>query len=264
MWYPLRPCGDGQDLVLAVDFGGAREEAGFEDLAARLPSGCTVWVTQPPDHVIDGPADAARHIDTWRDSALSAGARISAVIGYCSGAAVAAHLAREFDAHRQPVGLVLVDPTSATRELLVEVYRSSVESLGRACEFPPVRDGRGDGPAPDGDGLVHLARQLGDSYAGVAGEVGRELDLEDDLVEDLVVRVRGYLSYLVVTGLARTPAQLSVPALTVMSATHPEDSFPQIGNRRVRFDVARADLLANPRVGQVLTEFVAARAISSR
>ncbi|MEU4772797.1 hypothetical protein [Micromonospora sp. NPDC023644] len=264
MWYPLRPGGDGGDLVLAVDFGGAREEAGFEDLAAWLPSDCAVWVTQPPDHVVDGPAEAARHIDTWRDLALSAGARISAVIGYCSGAATAAHLAREFAAHRQPVGLVLVDPAWATRELLVDVYRSSVEALGRACDLPPERDGRGDGPAPDGAGLVHLARQLADRYAGVAGDVGRELDIEDDLVEDLVVRMRRYLSYLVVTGLARPPAQLPVPALTVMSAAHPEESFPQVGDRRVRFDVARADLLADPRVGQLLTEFVAGRATSSR
>jgi hypothetical protein len=256
IWYPLRADDGGQDLVLSVDFGGARPEAGFMDLAARLPSDYTVLATRPPDH---GPPRPARQIDAWRDAAVAAGGRIATVIGYCSGAAVAARLAEDLDDHRQPVRLVLVDPAVTTHELLLNVYHSSIESLAAVCPQPPVENDVADGPAPGEVGLARFARHLADSYAQAARQAGRELDLDDELVDDLVVRFRRYLSYLVVAGLAEKPAQISVPVLTVMSATHPEDAFPLVGDRRVRFDVARADLLADAGVGQILTEFIVAR-----
>lgn len=257
-WQPLRAGGDGRDLVLAVDFGGARPEAGFVDLADRLPSDCTVLATRPPDGVVGHPADAARQVAAWRDAALATGAETATVIGYCSGAAVAAGLATELDGHGLRVGLVLVDPAVATPDLLVDVYRSSVESLVAVCDEPPADDDVADGPAPGADDLIDLARRLGDGYAGTAGHVGQVLDLDDELVQDLVVRFRRYLSYLVVAGLAERPERVGVPVLTVLSAAHPDDAFPLTGDRRVRFGVARADLLADAEVGQLLAGFVAA------
>ncbi|WP_320064499.1 hypothetical protein [Micromonospora sp. RTGN7] len=264
MWTPLRDGAGGPDLVLTVDFGGARPEAGFVELAARLPADRTVLATRPPDRVVDDPADAARQIDAWRDAVLATGARVSAVIGYCSGAAVAARLAQDLTAHRHRVGLVLVDPAVATHELLLDAYRNSIESLGAVLDQPPDTGDEVSGPGPGRTGMVDLARRLGDSYARVAGQVGRELELDDELVEDLVVRFQRYLSYLVVAAVAELPASLTgqsaaLPVLTVLSAVHPEDAVPIVGDRRVRFDISRADLLADAGVGRLVAEFITGR-----
>ncbi|MFF3868883.1 hypothetical protein [Micromonospora sp. NPDC001898] len=265
MWSLLRVGDGGQDLVLTVDFGGARPEAGFVDLAARLPSGCTVLATRPPDRVIDDPVDAVRQVDAWRDAVLATGARISAVIGYCSGATVATRLAHDLTTHGHPVSLVLVDPAVATHELLLEAYHSAIESLVAVLDQPPTSGDEASGPGPGGAALVGLARRLCDSYVRTAGQVGRELDLDDDLVDDLAVRFQRYLSYLVVAALAELPTPvtaLRLPVLTVMSATHPDDAFPAVGDRRVRFDVPRADLLADAGAGRLLAEFITGRSVT--
>ncbi|MGC4807625.1 hypothetical protein [Micromonospora sp. DT233] len=263
MWSPLRAAADGRDLVLTVDFGGARPEAGFAELTPLLPDDRAVLVTRPPDRVVDDAADAARQVDAWRDAVLASGARVCTVIGYCTGAAVAARLAQDLAAHGHPVGLVLVDPAVAGAGQLLAAHRDAVESLVAVLDRAPADAEATDptpGPAPD---LVELARGLAADYARTAGRVGRELDLDDELVADLVVRVRRYLSYLVVVALTAPPTpQDGPPTLTVLSAAHPPDAFPAVGGRQVRFDVPRADLLADAGVGRLLAEFVAGRPVT--
>ena len=251
-WVPLT--GTGDDVVLAVDFGGAREEAGFGELAPLLPAGITVLASQSPAGLPDGVAGAAARLDRWRDEA--AGRQVTAVLGYCAGAAVASWLAGEIGGDTPAV--VLLDPATTTAGTLLASYHTStaslVEALGRPAEPDEEAAELAAAAEPTAAGLLDLAARLAARYERTAEEAGRELDLSDELVGDLVARFTRYLGYLVITRQAEDRRQATPPSLSLVSAVHPADAFPAPGELR-RFEVPRSALLAEPEVAQAVAEF---------
>lgn len=258
---------DGQgDLVVAVDFGGVREEAGFPDLLPYLEIDHEIVVPVTTVQLEGDSLDLARHqLELWLDGIRRSGRPVTAIMGYCAGSAIAARLVRELAWDAPAPALVLLDPSWPDGEVLREAHEVAVRSLLSA-----LPDSVGIEPfaqEPDGraEDLATLARHLVDHYARAAGVVAERLKLRDDAVRGLVRRVDRHLTYLVVASVetARVSAvDLAVdPAsvLTILSAATPDD-VARLGGATLRTELPRPRLLADPDVAGHVSGFVRGRA----
>lgn len=255
---------DGQgDLVVAVDFGGVREEAGFPDLLPYLEIDDEIVVPVTTVQLEGDSKDIAhRQLELWLDGIRQSGRPVTAVLGYCAGSAIAARLVREL-AHDAPApALVLLDPSWPDGEVLREAHEVAVRSLLSA-----VPDSVGIEPFAEelesrDEDLATLARHLVDHYTRAAGDVAERLKLRPDAVRGLVRRVDRHLTYLVVASVEAakvSTADQGASALTILSAATPGE-VARLGGETLRTDLPRPQLLADPGVADRVASFVRGRA----
>lgn len=256
--------GDG-DLVVAVDFGGVREEAGFPDLLEHLEIDheIVVPVTTVP---LEGASEdlAHRQLTAWLDDIRRTGRRITAILGYCAGSAIALRLLRELSPEAS--GLVLLDPSWPDGAVLREAHEVAARSLLAALtDSEPVESRLREQDARVDEDLATLARALVDDYARTASVVAGRLSLRRDAVQSLVQRVDRHLTYLTVASVeaAKVSAMETVGSrdsvLTILSAATPAE-VARIDGTTVRTDLARPRLLADPGVAATVANFVRGRA----
>ncbi|MEU4382376.1 hypothetical protein [Micromonospora echinofusca] len=259
---PVTTLRDGRHgVVVAVDFGGVREEAGFPDLLPFLTIEHTVLVPQTTVEIdADWEGMRQHQLRSWLDSIRSYGQRVSAVLGYCAGSAMATRLAIELaDAAGGPA-LVLLDPSWPTREVLLEAHEVAVERLLDSVRDPAVRQSL-RAPVPDEADPTRLARALVTHYSETAWRVAAQLGLTETPVRKLITRIEQHLSYLLVAaGEAADVAtrDLLPPAgsvLTILSVATPGEVAWMPGTT-VRTELPRPRLLADPAVASRVEEFI--------
>jgi hypothetical protein len=253
------------DLVVAVDFGGVREEAGFPDLLEHLESDHEIVV--PVTTVrLEGPSEdiAQRQLVSWLDDIRRTGRRVAAVLGYCAGSPLAVRLLREL-APQAPT-LVLLDPSWPDGAVLREAHEVAVRTLLSALpESVRIEPFVGEAEGSVAEDLAGLARVLVDDYARTASVVADRLSLRREAVDGLVKQVDRHLTYLTVSSVeaARVSDSEQLGAsdavLTILSARTPGE-VARIHGATWRTDLPRPQLLADPGVAARIADFVHGRA----
>ncbi|MEU6073994.1 hypothetical protein [Micromonospora sp. NPDC047074] len=248
-------------VVVAVDFGGVREEAGFPDLLPHLSIEHTVLVPQTTVE-IDGDWEGMRRrqLESWVDGIRSYGQPVSAVLGYCAGSAMATRLAIELADGAGGPALVLLDPSWPTRDVLIEAHDVAVERLLDPVRDPAVRESL-RAAVPDQEDPTRLARALVTHYAETAWRVAAHLRLTETPVRKLIARIERHLSYLLVAAgeAADLATRDALPppgaVLTILSVATP-DEVAWLPGTTVRTELPRPRLLAEPAVASRVDGFV--------
>jgi hypothetical protein len=260
-WRVLAP-GPSDRVLLAVDFGPGRREAGFSDLVANLAPEPVVWepvfAAQTADPVTG--TDPLRCLSGWLDDVTEAGLEVSGVLGYCTGAALArqaAGLLREGGRPEPPV--LLFDPMSVDGDLIQYLFVTSVEGYAGLLSEDEIRaavaaaDGftralGSDLAALPPDTLAEAMRGLQAVYDGVVHTVCELLDAGDEVRLGFSERFAAFLSYQVTAGRA-DPAQGGTATVIVSENYRLPDGY---GVEDHRLPVSRAGLLADPAVARIV------------
>lgn len=250
--------GTSTECVLIVDFSAdaGRQTGSFSDFVSLLPGRYTVWA---PDHGTWGDptdTDPAARLAEWLAGADRFGPDVVAVVGYCAGYRLAAAFADHL-AGPTPPALILLDPLPVLPQTLLHEYVQAVgqfapvlqpEVVGRAVEWAKER-------AKQDNDLLTLARRLTASYTDLAADGCRELGIETEYGEQLVRRLSGYLSYLVIASTAPPPRHS--PTLVLRSSEPVSAALPETYPDAPRLNVSRADLLRSQEVADMVTRVLA-------
>lgn len=262
-WRVLAP-GPSDRVLLAVDFGPGRREAGFSDLVANLAPEPVVWepvfAAQTADPVTG--TDPHRCLSRWLDDVTNAGLEVCGVLGYCAGGALArqaAGLLRTSGLPEPPV--VLLDPSYVDGALIQELFATSVEGYAGLLSQDQIRAalaaaevftgalGPEIGMRPPA-ALAEAMRHLQALYDGVVHTVCDMLDAGEEVARGFSERFAAFLSYLVTAG--RAGAAQGSTATVIVSAHH--DLPDGFGVEDHRLPVSHAALLADPAVARIVAE----------
>lgn len=260
-WRVLAP-GPSDRVVLAVDFGPGRREAGFSDLVANLAPEPVVWepvfAPQTADPVTG--TDPHRCLSQWLDDVTNAGLEVCGLLGYCAGGALArqaAALLRTSGLPEPPV--VLLDPSHVDGALIQELFATSVEGYAGLLSDDQIQaalaaaDGYTRPLGPDigtqpPAALAEAMRGLQAVYDDVVHTVCDMLDAGDEVGHGFSERFAAFLSYLVTAGRA-SAAHGGTATVIVSEHHHLPDGF---GVEDHRLPVSRAALLADPAVARLV------------
>lgn len=240
----------GGRVLIAIDFGVARLEAGFSDLAENL-SDAALLVMECESTSFDGAGLDRRGADNYADMVVTESEarelQVSSVLGYCAGAPLAMHVANAF-AHRSEnmPSVILFDAQNTSVEYLGEAIDNAIALMGDYIDEARkeqakidiravVREHRKD--------LESAVESLCGVYRTVIGDALERVGLSVDDANDLLGRCRSYLRFLALASAAEARA----PRLAVHHIVSRDHLLsPSFGDRRVsRISVSRADLLAD-------------------
>lgn len=158
--------------LLVVDYPGRRVEARVHDLRLEQAGWRLVHLIEPP----------VRHHYTAASYAgellarIPPGAGIRAVLAYCTGAAIAQHVAVHVGDH---VPLVLFDGTPVTARLIVRDFLASTAQIGGQRSATPPRDA----PLTDAELTTRPAEAFAwmrDTLTRLAADALREDGVDED------------------------------------------------------------------------------------
>ncbi|MEV7327462.1 hypothetical protein [Micromonospora sp. NPDC093244] len=262
-WRVLAP-GPSDRVLLAVDFGPGRREAGFGDLVANLAPEPVVWETvfaaQTGDLVAG--TDPDRCLNRWLDDVADAGLEVSGVLGYCAGGTLArqaAGLLRTRGLPEPPV--VLLDPNDVDGALIQDLFATSVEGYAGLLSDDEIRDALAAAEGFTGTlgpdigrqsptALAEAMRGLQAVYDEVVHTVCRMLDADDEVGREFSERFSAFLGYLVTAG--RAGAARGGAETVIVSERHDLPAGFGVADHRLR--VPRATLLADPTVARLVAE----------
>ncbi|MEU8258402.1 hypothetical protein AB0C06_29520 [Micromonospora inaquosa] len=262
-WRVLTP-GLSDRVLLTVDFGPGRREAGFSDLVANLAPELVVWEPVFAPQTADPVTGTDPHgcVSRWLDDVRNAGLEVCGVLGYCAGGALArqtADLLRTRGLPEPPV--VLLDPSHVDGDLIQELFATSVQGYAELLSEDQIRAalaaaagftgalGSNIGTQAPAE-LAEAMRSLQALYDGVVQTVCDMLDADEEVSRGFSERFAAFLSYLVTAG--RASAARGGSATVIVSGNHHlPDGF---GVEKHRLPVSRAALLADPAVARIVAE----------
>jgi hypothetical protein len=243
----------GGDLIPCLDFPGGRAAAGFGDLAAGVAGGD--WFL----HVRQaGAGPLAARFGRWADELLATGRPVRAVLGFCTGSAMATRLADAIAAtgsSAPPPMVVLFDAVPATGASLTGQFTLALESNARhltADEQADAQDLSEQLVEKYPDDLPRIAAALTERYDRLMRAVASRLSLHELLRQELTSMFTAYLDYLMLASEGGFDMRSSTP----LFLTSPDYEPPVEGARTVAFDIVHDDLLRDPEVHQFVADLL--------
>ncbi|MBQ0983227.1 hypothetical protein KBZ10_01455 [Streptomyces sp. F63] len=269
-WRRLGPA-EGGTTVLAVDFGPGRATAGFGELAPRLTGDWTLWEPRTFTTGSAGDGDPQELVREWASYAAAQGTGVAAVIGYCSGSALACALADALQERGMPRPLlVMFDPDAADAGLIHDYYTTALRSfegflpdaeLERARDLGDHTLSAAAGAGPDG--LTALARVLGAEYERVAAAACLAAGMKPEYGRQLSERLDTFLGYLATTGRVEdsVPARAAARGPVEVIVSRQQTVPARFGAATRAFDVTRAALLDDQAVADTVTALLEREAV---
>ncbi|MDQ2586702.1 hypothetical protein [Saccharothrix yanglingensis] len=240
----------GPDLVLCLDFPGARAAAGFADLAAGVAvDACFLHLARPGT----GPLDAC--VERWVAEVSATGRRVRAVLGYCAGAALGTRVADAVAGPGAPPATVLFDAVTTSAGSIAHEFTSTIETSAEHLTSDELADARAladELVEAHPDDLPRIAAALVERYDGLMGEVARRLSLNEVFRQQLTGGFTAYVEFLLLAGQGRFDARGGTP-LFVSSKGH-EPPVDAAGN--LSLDVDHTSLLREAEVHGLVAELL--------
>lgn len=240
----------GPDLVACLDFPGARGAAGFADLADGAPlRACFVQLRQ----ATAGPLPVA--LAQWAAELTGTGRPVRAVLGYCTGAALATRLADAIAESAPAPVVVLLDALGVDGWSLVGEFLAAVESSARNLTTDALAEARALADhlvATDPEDLPGIGAAVTACYGRLMREVADRLSLPDFLYRQLTAGFTAYVDYLLLAGQGGFDTRASAPLFLVSAGLEP----PVPDGRTLAFDVGHDDLLREPKVHELVADLI--------
>jgi hypothetical protein len=247
-WRQLSDGGPG--LVPCLDFPGGRAVAGFPDLAAGVPAGASFLLNQRAS------ADPlAVCVDRWVAELAATGRPVRAVLGFCSGTALATRVADAIAATGPAPRVVLFDAVPTTGESLAGQLPAALETSARyltADELADARELSEQLAATYPDDLPRIAAAVTEAYDRLMRAVADRLSLREHAFSELTEGFAAYLDYLLLTSEGGFDLRSATP-LFVCSA----DYEPPVADARtITLDIDHADLLRAPQARKLVADLL--------
>ncbi len=245
-------CDRGPDLVLCLDFPGGRATAGFAELAAGTPVDlCFLhlgWLDPGALPRLDA------HIEEWVGEALGTGRRVRAVLGFCSGAALATRVADAVSAlaPARPPAVILFDATAVPGSALRNQFLSSVTASAAYLaegELDDARQWSEDLLGTYPDDVPRVAAGLAERYDLLISGIVDRLSLGEDLRVELTSGFAAYMAYLLLAAQGGLDLRVGIP-MFLSSRNHELSVDPA---NSMSFEVDRERLLCDAEVLKVVT-----------
>lgn len=244
----VRPLRDGWGgILLAVDFGSTRTEAGFADLAPLLEGDPPLYECVPPG--LRGTAPAAPALDAyvgrWVDALEADGRQVRAVLGYCAGGPLGLALADRLGPGRDALPVIAFDAFAVTASFMAAEFRhrfdpywatldpaarAEVEATAEHLQRRPVRD------------LPAAGAAAAELFARLTAPILDELEVLPTIARELQAHLAAWLAYLAVA--SQVSIDRTDPRLTVVNS---RDGHWTGAGAVLDVPVSRADLLRDPR-----------------
>jgi len=239
----------GPDLVPCLDFPGGRAVAGFPELAAGVPIGASFLHNE-----LAGADPLAVCVDRWAAELTATGRPVRAVLGFCSGTALATRVADAVAAAGPAPMVVLFDAVPTTGDSLAGQLPSALESSARyltADELADARDLSEQLAADTGD-LTRIAATLTDRYDRLMRAVADRLSLHEFTFKELTDGFTAYLDYLVLTSAGGFDVRSTTPLFVCSNGYEP----PVEDARTIMLDIDHADLLRAPEAHKLVADLL--------
>ena len=240
----------GPDLVPCLDFPGGRAVAGFPELAVAAPIDASFLHNQRAT------ADPlAVCVDRWVAELTATGRPVRAVLGFCSGCALATRVADAIAATGRAPMVVLFDAVPTTGESLAGQLPSALESSARyltADELADARDLSEQLAATYADDLPRIAATLTDRYDRLMRAVADRLSLHEFTFKELTDGFTAYLDYLLLASEGGFDMRTTTPLFLTSAGYEP----PVAGARTIALDIGHADLLRAPHVHDLVADLL--------
>ena len=240
----------GPDLILCLDFPGGRAVAGFAELAPGVAIDASFL------HNERATADPLKVcVDRWVAELTATGRPVRAVLGFCSGCALATRVADAIAATGRAPMVVLFDAVPTTGESLAGQLPSALESSARyltADELADARDLSEQLAATYADDLPRIAAALTDRYDQLIGVVADRLSVHEFLRQELTGTFTAYLDYLLLASEGGFDMRTTTPLFLTSAGYEP----PVAGARTIALDIGHADLLRAPHVHELVADLL--------
>ena len=240
----------GPDLVLCLDFPGGRAVAGFPELAAAVPIDASFLHNE---RASVGPLAVC--VDRWVAELTATGRRVRAVLGFCSGSALATRVADAIAATGRPPMVVLFDAVPTTGDSLAGQLPSALESSARhltADELADARDLSEQLAATHPDDLPLIAATLTDRYDRLMRAVADRLSLHEFTFKELTDGFTAYLDYLLLTSEGGFDMRSTTPLFVCSNGYEP----PVEDARTIMLDIDHAGLLRAPEAHKLVADLL--------
>jgi hypothetical protein len=246
-------------VLLAVNFDSGHGDAGFGDLAERLPRHTVLETLPAAFGAPTGSPDAAHCVSRLLEEIAVLGVPVCGVLGYCAGAGLARltayHLAASW-----PIAptLVLFDPSPVTEDALYWQFCVVVESLSAYLPGDELDRARSfvDSVRPpagaDIDRIADYVSVLAGQYARLLEISAARIGITPVLRAELSARFDSFLNYLACAIGAQRESK-GVDGVVIASRDH--QPLPGSGPQH-RFDVPRGGLLACDEVAERVAELL--------
>ena len=240
----------GPDLVLCVDFPGGRAVAGFPELAAGVPIDASFLLGDRA-----GADPLAVCVDRWVAELAATGRPVRAVLGFCSGTALATRVADAVAAAGSAPMAVLFDAVPTTGDSLAGQLPAALESSARyltADELADARDLSEQLPATYTGDLPRIAATLSDRYDRLMRAVADRLSLHESTFQVLTDGFTAYLDYLLLTSEGGFDMRSTTPLFVCSTGYEP----PVEDAQTVLLDIQHADLLRAPEAHKLVADLL--------
>ena len=240
----------GPDLVLCLDFPGGRAVAGFPELAAAVPIDASFLLSERV-----GGDPLAACVDRWVAELTTTGRPVPAVLGFCSGNALATRVADAVAATGPTPMVVLFDAVPTTADSLAGQLPSALESSARyltADELADARDLSEHLAATYPDDLPRIAATLTERYDRLMRAVADRLSLHEFTFKELTDGFTAYLDYLLLTSEGGFDLRSTTPLFVCSTGYEP----PVEDARTITLDVDHADLLRAPEAHKLVADLL--------
>jgi hypothetical protein len=240
----------GPDLVPCLDFPGGRSEAGFAELAPGVAIDASFL------HNGRTSADPLTVcVDRWVAELTATGRPVRAVLGFCSGSALATRVADAIAATGPAPMVVLFDAVPTTGDSLAGQLTAALESSARyltADELTDARDLSEQLAATYPDDLPRIAATLTDRYDQLMRAVADRLSLHEFTFKELTDGFTAYLDYLLLTSEGGFDMRSTTPLFLCSTGYEP----PAEDARTIMLDIDHADLLRAPEVHKLVADLL--------
>ncbi len=224
--------------------------AGFAELAAGVPIDASFL------HNERASADPlAVCVDRWVAELTATGRPVRAVLGFCSGSALATRVADAIAATGPAPMVVLFDAVPTTGDSLASQFTSALESSARhltADELADARDLSEQLAATYPDDLPRIAAALTDRYDRLMRAFADRLSLREFTYRELTDGFTVYLDYLLLTSEGGFDMRSATP-LFLCSIGY---ESPVEGARTIMLDIDHADLLRATEVHKLVADLL--------
>jgi thioesterase domain-containing protein len=180
---------------------------------------------------------------------------VRAVLGFCSGSALATRVADAVAAAGPTPTVVLFDAVPTTGDSLAGQLPSALESAARyltADELADARDLSEQLAATYTDDLPRIAATLTDRYDRLMRAVADRLSLHESTFQELTDGFTAYLDYLLLTGEGGFDMRSTTPLFVCSNGYEP----PVENARTIMLDVNHADLLRAPEAHKLVADLL--------
>ena len=240
----------GPDLVPCLDFPGGRAVAGFTELAPGVAVDAAFLLCERAG------ADPLKVcVDRWVAELTATGRPVRAVLGFCSGSALATRVADALAATGPAPMAVLFDAVPTTAESLTGQLPSALESSARYLTEDELADARELSEqlaANYPDDLPRIAATLTDRYDRLMRAVADRLSLRQSTFRELTDGFTTYLDYLLLTSQGGFDMRSTTPLFLCSTGYEP----PVEDARTIMLDIQHADLLRAPEAHKLVADLL--------